>query len=54
MTVDRFEGETAVLLVQPDEEGEILEITPTRDIRETGEARARVSSVIEKLRQKGT
>ena len=69
VTVDRFEGETAVLLVRPDEnqqilfprellpgveEGDILEITATRDIRETEEARQRVSSLIEKLRQKRT
>ena len=68
MTVDRFEGEIAVLLVRPDEkhqilfprellpdreEGDILEITATREIRETQEARERVSSLIEKLRQKG-
>ena len=69
VTVDRFEGETAVLLVRSDEtqqilfprkllpgveEGDILEVTATREIRETEEARARVSSLIEKLRQKGT
>ena len=69
VTVDRFEGETAVLLVRPEEtqqilfprellpgveEGDILEITATREIRETEEARERVSSLIEKLRQKGT
>ncbi|WP_440949706.1 DUF3006 domain-containing protein [Methanosphaerula subterraneus] len=69
VTVDRFEGEIAVLLVRPEEtqqilfprellpgveEGDILEITATREIRETEEARARVSSLIEKLRQKGT
>ena len=68
VTVDRFEGETAVLLVRPEEtqqilfprellpgveEGDILEITVTREIQETEEARARVSSLIEKLRQKG-
>ena len=68
VTVDRFEGETAVLLVRPDEnqkiffprellpgveEGDILEITAIREIQETEEARARVSSLIEKLRQKG-
>jgi hypothetical protein len=68
VTVDRFEGETAVLLVRPEEnrqilfprellpgveEGDILEITVTRDIRETEETRARVSSLIEKLRQEG-
>ena len=67
--VDRFEGETAVLLVRPEdsqqilfprellpdvEDGDILEITVIRDIRETDEARERVSSLIEKLRQKGT
>jgi len=69
VTVDRFEGETAVLLVRPEEsqqilfprellpgveEGDILEITATREIQETEEARERVSSMIEKLRQKGT
>ena len=69
VTVDRFEGEAAVLLVQPDEnqqiffpqellpdgeEGDILEITATREIRETEEARERVSSLIDKLRQKVT
>jgi hypothetical protein len=69
VTVDRFEGETAVLLVRPEEnhqilfprellpgveEGDILEVTVTRDIQETDETRQRVSSLIEKLRQKGT
>ena len=69
VTVDRFEGEAAVLLVQPDEnqliffpqellpdgeEGDILEITATREIRETEEARERVSSLIDKLTQKVT
>ena len=69
VTVDRFEGETAVLLVRPEEtqqilfprellpdveDGDILEITVIRNIRETDEARERVSSLIEKLRQKGT
>ena len=69
VTVDRFEGEIAVLLVRPEEnqqilfprelmpgveEGDILEVTVNRDIRETEEARERVSSLIEKLRQKGT
>jgi len=68
VTVDRFEGDTAVLLVRPDgnqqilfprellpgvEEGDILEVTATREIQETEEARERVSSLIEKLRQKG-
>lgn len=69
VTVDRFEEETAVLLVRPEEtpqilfprellpgveKGDILEITATREIHETKEVRARVSSLIEKLRQKGT
>jgi len=69
VTVDRFEGETAVLLVRSEEkqqilfprellpgveEGDIFEITATREIQETEEARERVSSLIEKLRQKGT
>ena len=69
VTVDRFEGETAVLLVRPEEtqqilfprellpgveEGDILEITATREIRETEEARARVSSLIDRLRMKGS
>ena len=68
VTVDRFEGETAVLLVRPEEtqqilfprellpgveEGDILEITATREIQETEEARERVSSLIDKLRKKG-
>lgn len=68
VTVDRFEGETAVLLVRPEEnhqilfprgllpdveQGDILEITVTREIQETEEARERVSSLIEKLKQKG-
>ena len=68
VTVDRFEGETAVLLVRPEEtqqilfprellpgveEGDILEITAMREIRETEEARERVSSLIDKLRKKG-
>lgn len=67
-TVDRFEGEIAVLLVRPEEtqqilfprellpgvkEGDIIEIAITREARETDEARARVSSLIDKLREKG-
>ena len=67
VTVDRFEGKTAVLLVRPEEtlqilfpkkllpgieEGEILEITVRKEEGETEEARERVSSLIEKLRQK--
>jgi len=68
VTVDRFEGEIAILLVRPEEkqqilfprallpgvnEGELLEITVQREMRETGEARERVSSLIEMLRKKG-
>lgn len=68
VTVDRFEGETAVLLVRPAEtkqilfprellpgvsEGDLFEITIQREARETEEARERVSSLIEKLRKKG-
>jgi len=66
-TVDRFEDGVAVLLVRPEEtnqiilpcdllpdvmEGDILEITVIRKVRETEEARDRVSSLIEKLRGK--
>jgi len=68
VTVDRFEGEIAVLLARPEEEspilvprgllpgieeGDVLEITVRKDEGETDEARARVSSLIEKLRKKG-
>ena len=67
-TVDRFEGEIAVLLVRPEEtqqilfprdlllgveEGDIIDITIMREKRETDEARARVSSLIDRLREKG-
>ena len=66
-TVDRIEEGIAVLLVRPEErlrihiphevipevtEGDIVEITVIRRNHETGEARERVSSLIEKLRQK--
>ena len=57
VTVDRFEGEAAVLLVQPDENQQIFfprELLPDGEIRETEEARARVSSLIDRLRQKVT
>lgn len=68
VTVDRFEGEIAVLLVRPEEtkqilfprellpgvgEGDILSITVQREENETEEARERVSSMIEKLKGKG-
>lgn len=67
VTVDRFEGDIAVLLVRPEEkhqilmprallpadkEGDILEITVVRNEQETDLARERVSSLIEKLRKK--
>jgi len=67
VTVDRFEGETAVLLVRPEEtkqilfprellpgvaEGDILAITVEKEEKETDAARERVSSLIEKLRNK--
>lgn len=68
VTVDRFEGETAVLLVRPEEtqrilfprellpgvrEGDLLEVTVRKEMGETEEARERVSSLTEKLKQKG-
>lgn len=69
VTIDRFEGCYAVLLVRDDEsceidfpacllpeeceEGDILDITITRDVESTEEARDRVSGLIEKLRKKG-
>ena len=68
VTVDRFEGETAVLKVRPGEkqqilfprellpgvdEGDILDITVENEEQETDAARERVSSLIEKLRSKG-
>lgn len=68
VTLDRFEGEYAVLLVRDDEtisidfpacllpkkckEGDILDITITRDIEETDEAKKRVSKLIDKLKKK--
>jgi hypothetical protein len=68
-TLDRFEGCYAVLLVRDDEsceidfpacllpedckEGDILDITITRDVESTEEARERVSGLIEKLKKKG-
>lgn len=67
VTVDRFEGKTAVLLVRPEEtlqilfpkkllpgveEGDVLEIAVRKELGDTEDARERVSSLIEKLRQK--
>lgn len=67
VTVDRFEGEIAVLLVRQEEtrkilfpkellpgvaEGDVLEITVRKEAGDTEDARERVSSLIEKLRQK--
>ncbi len=67
-TLDRIEGDMAVLLVRNGEsirlnvpmvllpagcrEGDILDISITRDEKETEEARARVSSMIERLKKK--
>lgn len=67
-TLDRIEGEMAVLLIRNGEsirlnipvvllpegskEGDILEITITRDEKETEESKARVSSMIERLKKK--
>jgi len=66
-TVDRIEGEVAVLLLRDDEtvkfnlpavflagikEGDIVDITITKDIETTREARERVSALIEKLKKK--
>lgn len=67
-TIDRFEGDIAVLLIRNDEsihidfprkllpegcrEGDILDININRDIESTEVARERVSSLIEKLKNK--
>jgi hypothetical protein len=69
VTLDRFENGCAVLLVRDDEtieidlpacllpedceEGDILDITISRDVEGTQEAKERVSSLIEKLKKKG-
>ena len=67
VTVDRFEGEIAVLLVRPDEkyrilfprvilpgvkEGDLLEIMVQREEDETEQVRKRVSLLIDNLREK--
>lgn len=67
-TLDRFEGDMAILLVRDDEsikfnvpvtllpegcqEGDILDISITRDERTTEDSKARVSSLMERLKRK--
>ncbi len=67
-TIDRIEGCTAVLLVRDEEsvriniplfllpegsmEGDILDIVITKDVKETEDAKERVSSLLEKLQKK--
>jgi hypothetical protein len=68
VTLDRIEEGIAVLLVRDEEkirinlplillpsgskEGDILDIAVTRDVRETEDAKERVSSLLEKLKNK--
>ncbi|RXA20580.1 DUF3006 domain-containing protein [Methanosarcina sp. MSH10X1] len=68
VTLDRIEEGIAVLLIRDDEsikiniplfllpaeskEGDILDITITRNVQETEEAKERVSSILEKLKNK--
>jgi len=68
VTLDRIEEGAAVLLVRDDEtvkidiplfllpagskEGDILDITIARDTQETEDAKERVSSLLEKLKNK--
>ncbi len=68
VTLDRIEHETAVLLVRDEEivkiniplfllpsesrEGDILDITIARNLQETKNAKERVSSLLEKLKNK--
>jgi len=68
VTIDRVEKGTAVLLVRDEEtvkidiplfllpedskEGDILDITINRDVKETEAAKERVSSLLEKLKYK--
>jgi hypothetical protein len=68
VTLDRIEDGYAVLLIRDDEsieidfpfnllpkgcrEGDILDITITRDVESTEEATKRVSDLIEKLKKK--
>ncbi len=67
-TLDRIENKIAVLLVKPEEtinvsiplsllpegskEGDILNIDITKDMQETEQAKERVSSLLEKLKNK--
>ncbi len=68
VTLDRIEEDVAVLFVRDEEkikinipifllplgsrEGDILDITITRDVQETADAKERVSSMLEKLKNK--
>lgn len=68
-TIDRFEGDFAVLLVRDDEdikidfpapllpdgckEGDIVDIEIGRDEQATADARERVAALLEKLKKKG-
>ena len=68
VTLDRIEENIAVLLVRDEEkikiniplcllppesrEGDILDVTISRNIKETEDAKERVSNLIEKLRNK--
>ena len=68
VTLDRIEEDIALLLVSDEEkiriniplfllpegskEGDILDIAITRDVRETEDAKERVSSLLEKLKSK--
>lgn len=67
-TLDRIENKIAVLLVRPEEttkisiplsllpegskEGDILNIDITKDMQETEQAKERVSSLLDKLKNK--
>ena len=67
-TLDRIEDKIAVLLIRPEEttevsillsllpegskEGDILNIYITKDMQETEQAKERVSSLLEKLKNK--
>lgn len=67
-TLDRIEDKIAVLLIRPEEttevsillsllpegskEGDILNINITKDMQETEQAKERVSSLLEKLKNK--
>lgn len=67
-TLDRFEGDTAVLLIRNGEsirvdmpvvllpagcrEGDILDVSITRNEKETEDSKSRISGMIERLRKK--